>query len=85
MTAGILWNGRLLPFVEGETVAQALQRAGVTVFGVADHGQTLTPFCGIGQCQSCLVEIVGGPVAEACLTPCRDGMELRSIGGVRDE
>jgi predicted molibdopterin-dependent oxidoreductase YjgC len=85
MTPSIEWNGRKVPFAEGETVAQALQRAGVTVFGTVDHGQTLTLVCGIGQCQSCLVEIVGGPTAEACLTRCRDGLALRSIGGAQDD
>jgi predicted molibdopterin-dependent oxidoreductase YjgC len=85
MTGSIEWNGREIAFTPGETVAQALLRTGETAFGAGVCGQKLALMCGIGQCQSCLVEIVGRAPAEACLTPCRDGLVLRSIGGPVDE
>ncbi len=71
----ILWQGRPIPFRAGETVASALLRAGVAQFGPAPTGQARAVFCGIGQCQGCLVQ-AGGRLAEACLTPCRDGLEV---------
>lgn len=69
----ILWNGRALPFTPGESVASALMRAGILSFGAAPTGLSRTVFCGIGQCQNCLV-MIDGQLREACLTPCRDGM-----------
>lgn len=71
----ILWQGTPVPFREGETVATALLRAGVASFGPAPAGQLRAVFCGIGQCQGCLVQI-GGRLTEACLTPCRGGLEV---------
>ena len=84
MSGTIIWNGKSIPFESGETVAQALMRVGVLRFGATGSGQQLGLFCGIGQCQPCLVEIIGGSPREACLTPCRDGLALRPIGGVCD-
>jgi aerobic-type carbon monoxide dehydrogenase small subunit (CoxS/CutS family) len=63
MTGTIFWQGTPVPFLSGESVASALNRAGIRGFGL---------FCGIGQCQGCLVAIEGRTV-EACLTRCRDG------------
>lgn len=80
MSGTILWNGRAVPFCPGETVASALSRAGVARFGTAPTGQALALFCGIGQCQSCLVHD-GSRLTEACLLPCRDGLSLRDTAG----
>lgn len=75
MSGVFAWQGTPVPFRAGESVASALGRAGVRDFGV---------FCGIGQCQGCLVRI-DGRVTEACLAQCRDGarvqpMEARDAG-----
>ena len=72
----IYWCGQPLPFVAGESVAHALTRAGVTCFGPSPVGVARAVFCGIGQCQMCLVQI-DGRTAEACLTLCVEGMQLR--------
>lgn len=69
----ILWQGRAIPFQAGEAVGSALARAGVTDFGAKATGGRHALFCGIGQCQNCLVRIEGR-VIEACLAPCRDGL-----------
>lgn len=69
----ILWSGRALPFLPGESVASALARAGIRSFGTAPTGLRRALFCGIGQCQNCLV-MIDGQLREACLTPCREGM-----------
>ena len=71
----ILWQGRPIPFRDGETIASALIRAGVTALGTAPTGQIRAVFCGIGQCQGCIVVVDGRP-REACLTPCRDGLAV---------
>lgn len=71
----IHWNGEPLAFAPGESVAHALSRAGVVAFGPGPGGVARAVFCGIGQCQMCLVQINGRTV-EACLTPCVAGMQV---------
>ncbi|MDP3959434.1 MAG: 2Fe-2S iron-sulfur cluster-binding protein [Pseudorhodobacter sp.] len=83
MSGVILWHGRALPYRVGESVASALLRAGVFSFGRAATGQTLALFCGIGQCQGCLIR-ADGRVSEACLLACRDGMVLTPAAGGDD-
>lgn len=80
MSGRIFWNGRELSFLSGETIAQALCRAGVANFGAGALGQPHSVFCGIGQCQNCLVDVVTAGPREACLTLCRDGLCVRSVG-----
>lgn len=80
MSHHILWNDWPVSFVEGETLAQALLWAGIPAFGTGAAGQDHSVFCGIGQCQNCLVMVAGQGYREACLTPCRDGLVARSIG-----
>lgn len=76
MSDSILWQGRLVPFRAGETVAAALMRAGIVDFGKGGLGQRRGVFCGIGQCQGCLVA-ADGRLTEACLTPCAPGLSVR--------
>jgi D-hydroxyproline dehydrogenase subunit gamma len=71
----IHWNGQPLAFAPGESVAHALTRAGVTHFGPGPVGLARAVFCGIGQCQMCLV-LINGRTAEACLTLCVAGMQV---------
>ncbi|MFC4273603.1 2Fe-2S iron-sulfur cluster-binding protein [Achromobacter aloeverae] len=65
------WNGRPVSFRDGETLALALRRAWVKDFGPAAGGQQARYFCGIGQCQGCLVSVDGGAAVESCLTLAR--------------
>ena len=62
----------------GETVAAALLAAGVAVFHSAPrHGTPRGPYCMIGNCYECLVEIDGMPYRQACLTTVADGMRVQ--------
>jgi predicted molibdopterin-dependent oxidoreductase YjgC len=81
MSGHIRWNGMDVPFTRGETVAQALNRAGIADFGAGALGQTQSVFCGIGQCQNCLVIIDGSGPREACLTLCQDGLVTYPMEG----
>lgn len=61
-----------------DSVAAALLASGIEVF----RSSTVTnasraPFCMMGICNDCLVEIDGQPNRLACLTPVRDGLEVR--------
>lgn len=75
MTGSVIWCGQPVPFRPGETVASALTRAGIAAFGIAPTGQARAVFCGIGQCQGCLIR-ADGRLTEACLLPARDGLCL---------
>jgi len=69
------------PFVvdAADTVAAALLGAGVTRF----HSSAVTnaprgPYCMIGVCFECLLEIDGQPDRQACQTQVREGMRIRT-------
>jgi len=72
----LYWNQLAVPFHPGETIAAALARGEVTHWGDAVGGLQARYFCGIGNCQACLVSIDGASPVEACLTPAQDGMRL---------
>jgi len=72
------WMGREIPFRNGESIAAALEAAGIRSFGRDALGQDTRYFCGIGACQCCLVR-VDGFVREACITPARAGMRIESV------
>ncbi len=61
---------------EGETVAATLLAAGHVQFCWAGGGAPRGPFCGMGVCHDCLVEIDGQPSQRACMTKVRDGMKV---------
>ena len=44
-------------------------------------GSGRAPFCMIGNCFECLVEIDGVANRQGCLVPVRDGMRLRRMRG----
>lgn len=74
------WNGRPIAFRPGETIALALEAAGIRRFGADPLGTPTRYFCGIGACQGCLVRI-DGRLVEACLTPAIDGRSVEETGG----
>ncbi|MDP9632745.1 2Fe-2S iron-sulfur cluster-binding protein [Ensifer sp. Root142] len=69
------WMSQDIPFRQGESVAAALEAAGITSFGRDAVDRETRYFCGIGACQCCLVSI-NGVATEACLTPAWDGMVI---------
>lgn len=46
-------------------------------------GAHRSPYCMMGVCFECLVEIDGVPNQQACMTPVRDGMRVKLQKGVR--
>ncbi|MFA7416542.1 MAG: 2Fe-2S iron-sulfur cluster-binding protein [Rhizobium sp.] len=74
------WRGRSIPFRAGESLAAALEAAGILTFGPDALGQETRYFCGIGACQCCLLR-VDGVVREACITPARAGMKVEALEG----
>jgi len=72
------WMAQPIPFRAGETVASALEAAGILSFGPSPTGRPTRYFCGIGVCQCCLVRI-DGRVTEACLTPAYSGARVERV------
>jgi predicted molibdopterin-dependent oxidoreductase YjgC len=74
----ILWFEDLkITAAPGDSLAAALLAAGVSVFRRTPvSGAKRGPFCMIGNCFECLVEIDGQGVAQACSTEVRQGMRV---------
>ncbi|MEO0622365.1 MAG: (2Fe-2S)-binding protein [Pseudomonadota bacterium] len=82
----IRWEGRALAVAPGQTVAAALLAAGVGTFReTPKSGAPRGPFCLMGTCFECLVEIDGVPGLQACMTPVRAGMEIARQRGAPTE
>lgn len=78
----IRFAGRPLACRAGESVAAALLAAGEIDFRTTPVGGTTRgPYCMIGSCFDCLVEIDGIANRQACLTEVREGMRVRRQQG----
>jgi NADH dehydrogenase/NADH:ubiquinone oxidoreductase subunit G len=73
-------NGRPVETYEGESVLTALMAAGVVGMSRDSFGRLRTPFCNMGVCFDCMVEVEDVPNVSArvraCLTPVRAGMRV---------
>lgn len=70
---------------EGESVAAALLAHGCGDFrSSVVSGEPRAPYCIIGVCFECLVEIDGVANCQACLAPVREGMRIRRQYGMRE-
>ncbi len=77
-TVTIEFEGSPILAREGETVAAALLAAGIHQMRTTPiSGTPRAPYCMIGACFECLVEIDGAANRQACLVRVRDGMRVR--------
>ena len=80
----IEFDGRSLAVPGQGTVAAALLAAGVTRFGSTPVSSApRAPYCMMGVCFECLLEIDGIANRQACLVTVQAGMKIRSQEGVR--
>jgi predicted molibdopterin-dependent oxidoreductase YjgC len=64
------------------TVAAALLQSGLAACRTTPvSGAPRGPFCMMGVCFDCLVEVDGVPNVQACMTRVRDGMRVRAMDG----
>ncbi len=69
----------------GCSIAAALLAAGITRFrSTPVSGSPRAPYCMMGVCFDCLLEVDGGPNRQACLIEVREGMKLRRQEGARE-
>ena len=72
-----LFEGRPVTAHEGDTVAAALLRSGVHVFGRSSKYHRPRGYrCGRGHCSSCAMRVDGLPGVRTCVTPVRAGMTV---------
>ena len=68
----------------GDSVAAALIAAGQLATRTTPvTGSPRGPFCMMGVCFECLLEIDGEPNRQGCMVPVRDGMAVRRMTGAR--
>jgi len=85
----IFVNGKSIEAYEGESVLTALMAAGVQTTSLDSFGRLRTPFCNMGVCFDCMVEVEGADVTSrvrACLTSVRAGLRVvvPEVGNVRE-
>lgn len=77
----VIFDGTALELPEGANLAAALLAAGVAVFRQSPvSGAPRAPFCMMGACFDCLVEI-DGVVQQACMIDVTAGLEIRMPEG----
>lgn len=73
-------DGRDLEVPADISVAAALLLAGAAAFhSAAVSGKPRAPYCMMGVCFECLVEIDGQPNQQACLVTVREGMRIATL------
>jgi hypothetical protein len=78
------FEDREIDFCEGDSVAAALLAAGIVGFRDSPlDGGPRAPYCMMGVCFECLVEIDGVANMQACLTAARNGMTVGRQRGAR--
>lgn len=80
--AVIRFEGREIDARTGDNLAAVLLAAGEQVLRHAPvSGAPRGPFCMMGVCFECLVELDGRPGQQACMIAVRDGMDVRRDRG----
>lgn len=81
-----LYNGEEMTGYEGEPVAAALKAAGVMVhrYTKKQH-KPRGIFCAIGRCTDCVMIVDGKPNVRTCVTPLKEGMDVKTQYGVSDK
>ncbi|MET3792761.1 (2Fe-2S)-binding protein [Aquamicrobium terrae] len=80
----LIFEGSQLPFRPGDSVAAALLEAGVSPLRKNPVDESpRAPFCMMGVCFECLVEIDGKQNQQSCLTRAHPGMVVRRQRGAR--
>lgn len=81
----LLYEDHAIPAFEGDSVAAALLAVGIaSLRDTPASGAPRGPYCMMGVCFDCLVEIDGVANRQACLTAAADGMVVRRQRGARE-
>lgn len=77
------FDGKELQGFEGEPIAVALKANGVMVhrYTKKQH-KPRGIFCAIGRCTDCVMVVDNVPNVRTCITPLKEGMDIRTQYGV---
>ncbi len=79
----IYFDDREVEAIKGEPIAAALMAAGVRTFRkTVKIGEPRGIYCGIGQCNDCIMEVNGMPNVRTCVTLVEEGMIIRTQQGL---
>ncbi len=77
------YDGKPMKGYEGEPIAAALKAAGVIVHRYTKkRHEPRGIFCAIGRCTDCVMVVDGQPNIRTCMTPLKEGMDVRTQYGV---
>ena len=83
-TLRLTFEGAEIAAAPGESVAAALLAAGMSPFrDTPASASPRAPYCMMGVCFDCLVEIDGVANRQACMAIVRNGMAIRRQRGAR--
>lgn len=78
------FEGRKVEARAGDSLAAALLAAGILPFRATPvSGSPRAPWCMMGVCFDCLVEVDGVAGRQACLLPVAEGMRVRRQHGAK--
>jgi len=71
-------DGLTVRVAAGETVAAAILASGIQSCHTTPlSGEPRAPFCMMGVCFECLMEVDGTPNRQTCQIPVKEGMKIR--------
>lgn len=77
-TVQFFWEGKSYTALAGDTIASALLAAGVEHTRESPlSGSPRAPFCMMGSCFECRVEVDGEHNVQACMNVIQDGMSIQ--------
>ncbi len=83
-TVTLMVEDKPVTVAAGDSVAAAVYAAGFDHFRESSISNTpRAPYCMMGVCFECLVEIDGSPNHQACMTAVRNGMSVKIQKGLR--
>lgn len=84
-TVSLSFNDQAFEVPAGISVAAALLMSGINRFRATPVSESpRAPYCMMGVCFECLVDIDDVPNRQSCLIEVADGMRIRSQEGARD-
>ena len=76
-------DGRQIEAMEGEPIASALIASGVrTLRKTRRFHHSRGVFCALGRCTDCVMMVDGIPNVRTCITPVREGMDIKTLEGL---
>lgn len=82
-TLRFTFDGEVVAARPGDTVAAAILAHSGWPTRLTAKDAPRTPYCMMGVCFECLVEIDGRPNVQGCMVPVHDGMCVRRQAGLR--